>query len=149
MYTPHTVTLYNAPERDETGERRNNITILNGVFLDTSQASDTQKNGMEGAASATLFIPFSIKAFNGRTGKAQKFLNPKEYARAADKSGFWTLRDSGSRSAVDCFFVKGNIVEEKSFQDIKNQHDHVFRVVSVDTLDFGSPNMQHWGVGGK
>lgn len=149
MYTPHTVTLYNAPERDETSGRKHNITILDGVFLELSQASSAQKNGMEGVASAALFIPFSIGAVNGITGQKQKFLSPKEYARITDKSGFWTLRDSGSRSAVDCFFVKGKVVEDTSFQEVKNHHDHVFRVISVDTLDFGSPDMQHWEVGGK
>lgn len=146
---PHTVTVYNAHINQTAMVTDYNITIIEGVFLDISKASNIMRSGMSSADAATLYIPFGAKFVNGVTGKAQQFIGPKEYDRLPDKSGFWTLRDGGTGSASDCFFVKGAVVEKASFQTINNHYDNVYRVSSVDTKDFGSPELQHWEVGGK
>ena len=149
MYTPHVVTVYNASENTATLMSEYNITILRGVFLDISKGANVIKSGLEGADSATLFIPFSIEAVNGVTGVVQKYVKPKEYERLEDKSGYWTIRPGGSGSTADCFFVKGEVIDQAGFQSINSQYDDVFRVSSVDPRDFGSPEMQHWEVGGR
>lgn len=149
MYTPHTVTIYNAHENAQTQKTEYNITVLNGVFLDISKGANVAKTGLENADAAKLFIPFSVKARNGLTGQAQRYAKPKEYERAEDKSGLWTLRTSGSTSPAACFFAKGEIVEKGGYQKINGDYDDVYRVSSVDVRDFGSPDMHHWQVGGK
>lgn len=148
MYTPHAVTLFNVTE-DALGKAVVNATLLVGVFLDIAKGANVQNSGLESADAATLYIPIGIKAINCVTGKVQQFLSPKEYAREQDTSGYWTLRTSGTSSAVDCFFAKGIISEVATFKDINAKYNDVFRVSNVDTKDYGRAGMQHWEVGGK
>lgn len=150
MYTPHTVTVYNAHEDIDTLKNEYNITVLKGVLLDISKAANVIKSGLENADAATLFIPFAVNAVNGVTGDPQTYIEPKEYERLESKAGYWTIRPGGTNSNKDCFFVKGEVVEVgKDFQEINYFHDNVFRVSSVDPRDFGSSDMQHWEVSGR
>lgn len=146
---PHTVTIFNVAENPDTLMVEANITVLDGVFLDISQGANVIKSGLESADAATLYIPFSAKAVNGLTGQEQEFVGPKEYERLDDVSGYWTLRPGGPSSAVDCFFVKGRVIDQAGFGSINNRYDNVYRVHTVDTKDFGSTEMQHWEVGGR
>lgn len=149
MYAPHVVTVYNVSENVDTLATERNITVLNGVFLDLSQAANIQKSGLENADAATLFIPFSVNAVDGRTGAVKKFIEPKKYHDLVDKTGYWTLETGGELSAVTCFFVKGKVVDDLSYSTMRNKYDFVYDVKTVDTRDFGSVHMQHWQVGGK
>lgn len=149
MYAPHTVTVYNAQENVDTLKIEHNITILKGVFLDISKAANVAKSGLVNADAATLFIPMSIKAINGKTGAEQTYLPPKEYMSLGDPSAHWTIRASGVLSNKDCFFVKGEVVDERDFEEINASYDDVYRVSSVDPRDFGSEHMRHWEVSGK
>ena len=137
MYTPHTVTLVNVDDGIA------NAVILKGVFLDLSKRSNVNRSGLSDADRATLFIPFGLHS-------SKDYLPPKEYARQADKSGFWTLRDDGEDSGADCYFIKGAQTEDLApFSTAVEAHDFVFRVSSVDLRDFGMTAMQHWMVGGR
>lgn len=149
MYTPHTVTVYNGIPDTETLGTKYNITVLQGVFLDLSKGSNVIKSGLETADAATLFIPFGIDALDGRTGARQRYVGPKEYERLEDHTGVWTIRASGSSGLISCFFVKGTVVSDGDFQEINEEYNEVFRVSSVDIRDFGSPDIQHWEVGGR
>lgn len=150
MYTPHTVTVYNAVENVDTLKTEMVITVLEGVFLDISEGANIMRSGLTSADAAKLYIPFSTKAVNGVTEEVQRYLPPKEYERTEDKTPFWTIRTNGTASAKDCFFVKGAVVEpDADFQTINGRYDHVYRVSTVDIRDFGSPEMQHWEVGGR
>lgn len=146
---PHTVTVYNMLEDITTGMPQYNITILRGVFLDISKASNVMKSGLANADSAMLYIPMSIKAVNAKTGEEQKFVGQKEYEQLEDTAGFWTLRTGGKSSVTDCFFVKGEVTEDAGYQYISTRYDDVYDVTSVDTRDFGSKSMWHWQVGGR
>ena len=86
---------------------------------------------------------------SAKTGEEQKFVSPKEYEQLENVSGYWTLRTGGKSSVTDCFFVKGEVVEEASYSDISRRYDDVYDVTSVDTKDFGSKSMWHWEVGGS
>lgn len=145
---PHTVTVYNTLEDINTGINTYNITILRGVFLDISKGSNVMKSGIVNADAATLYIPMSIKAVNALTGEEQTFIGGKEYERLEDVSKFWTLRTSGGSSTQDCFFVKGEVVEQSGYESMRKQYDFVYDISSVDTRDFGSKSMWHWEVGG-
>ena len=149
MYTPHVVTFYNATEDPETLEIHYNITVLDGVFLDRSQASNIEKTGLRDADSATLFIPFTVNAVDGTTGAKKEYIGPKAYRSLEDQSGYWTLEPGGKSSNADCFFVKGRVVEQESYRSLREKHDDVYTVTTVDTRDFGSVDMQHWQVGGR
>ena len=149
MYAPHVVTVYNISENPDTLETERNITILDGVFLDISKAENVQKSGLANADSAMLYIPFDVHAHDPFTGKNKAYIEPKRYEELADKTGYWTLRTSSDASAASCFFVKGFVVENVPYGTIRNKHDFVYDVSSVDTRDFGSQSMQHWQVGGR
>lgn len=146
---PHTITLYIITEDQVTFERVTNITVLEGVLLDAAKAANVRSSGMENADAVTVYIPFSVKAYDGQTAEIKRYVSPKEYHVAADKSGLWTL-DSAPPTDVSTFIVKGEVVEpEKDFQWINRTHDDVYRISSVDEKDFGSDEMKHWEVGGR
>lgn len=146
MYTPHTVTLYNVtketnPQTFE-DEITNNITILSGVFLDASKATNVRQSGLEGADAVNLYIPFSVDATDGITGRKKDYCPPMEFWATEDKAGLWTLTTDRNT-----FVVKGEVVEDESEEYINMAHDGVYTVTKVDEKDFGSPHMQHWEVG--
>ena len=141
MYAPHTVTVYSPVEDPVTFEVTNYITILRGVFMDASKASNVRTSGLEGADSVNLFVPFSVKVADGVSLLDKVYVDPKEFESATDKSGLWTLR-------IGDFFAKGEVVEDKDFQYINANYDDVYRITKVDKKDFGSEPMRHWEVGG-
>lgn len=144
MYAPHTVTLYYITEDQVTFEHKNEITILRGVLFDAEKAANVRATGLEGADAVNLYIPFDVEAIDGISLLPKKFISAKRYEYTADKSELWTL-DVGS----NCFFVKGEVIEPaQTFQYINANYDDVYKVTKVDEKDFGSPNMQHWEVGG-
>lgn len=176
MYTPHVVTLINVTEnKDET--LFYNVTYLDKVFLDLSKRTNVNKSGLADADSATLFIPFSTVGKDA-TGREKQYVSPKVYDALFDKRGYWTLKDGGDSSAVECFFIKGHITgdvyhgtladiavvdidivddaetahavyEGASYEETTRELDYVYAVTSVDLRDFGSQSMQHFQVGGK
>lgn len=136
MYAPHTITVYSSIEDQVSFEVTRHITVLRGVFMDSAKASNVRTSGLEGADSVNLFVPFNVSASNGK-----RYVDPKEFERAANKEEIWTLR-------VGDFFVKGEVVEDKDFQYINLNYDDVYRITKVDKKDFGSEAMRHWEVGG-
>lgn len=137
MYTPHTITMVIV-----VGDGYNSV-VLDGVFLDLSKRSNVNKSGLSDADAATLFIPFTIAA-------DKTYLPPKEYKALTERSGYWTIFDDGDNSGADCYFIKGaQSTDIYPFSRARNTYDYVYKVTSVDLRDFGSPNMQHWMVGGR
>lgn len=142
MYAPHTVTLYLAIEDEVDFTTSHFITVLEGVLLDASKAANIRATGLTGADAANLYIPFSVRAIDGESGAEKTYADPKEFSKAEDKSLLWTLDER-------CFFVKGTVIDlEANFQNINREYDDVYRVTKVDKKDFGSPDMQHFEVGG-
>ena len=145
---PHVVTLYNTksielPEDKFEPTLVNHITVLRGVLLDASKGVNVNKSGLEGADAVTLYIPVNVDAVDGLTGRKKRYVGPREFWNADDKTGLWTL--SVSR---DCFFVKGEAVHpDWTVQTIKAAYDNVYDVSKVDFKDFGG-DMSHFQVGG-
>lgn len=145
MHTPHSVTVYNAC-RDGTVW----IAFLEGVFLDTSRGCGVMKNGAACDDRAALFIPLDCRAVDPQSGRTLRFCEAGEFDRLENREGLWTVGPRDSRSCVDCFFVRGRVVEpEMSIAEIKDRYEDVFRVSSAAARDFGSEYMRHWEIGGK
>lgn len=148
MYTPHTVTIYNpVKETDPTTFKDVEnlyVTILRGVMLQASKAVNVRESGLEGADAVDLYIPFSVEAVDGFTGKPKTYAGPQAFYSAEDKTGLWTLSIDGNGGTT--FFVKGEFVSDK--EDIALSQDDCYTVTKVDMKDFGSADMQHWQVGG-
>ncbi len=151
---PHTVTVYNVVIKQDQASLKdvivNHITILHGVLLEIQKAVNVRESGLEGADAATLYIPFSVRAVDGVTGKPKRYVSPMEFWRMDDRSGVWTLSISSRNPAVDgnTFFVKGEAVEPDARpEEIEMKYDHVYDLTKIDPKDFGSPELQHWEVG--
>ena len=143
---PHTVTLYNVQTETDPATLQDvttsYITILRGVFLDATKAVNVRQSGLEGADAVALYIPFSVDAVDGVTGKAKRYVWPLEFWRAEDKRELWTLSTGGNT-----FFVKGEAVEPDAGREaIELAHDGVYTVTRVACRDFGG--LRHWEVGG-
>ncbi len=157
---PHTVTLYNVEVETDPGTIKstviNHITILRGVFLEASKAVNVRESGLESADAVNLYIPFGVEAVDGSTGKAKKYLPPVEFWRRKDRSGYWTLAVTAKSPGLDgyTFFVKGEALPPEGMEAdkvadyVEMAFDHVYNITKVDEKDFGSPDMQHWEVGG-
>ncbi len=143
---PHTVTLYNAVHETDPAtardRRTNYITILRGVLLDEAGWVGVSRDGREETGAATLYIPFGVEAADGVTGAAKTYAPPREFLRAEDKSGLWTLSISGGET----FFVPGEAVEpDLSFEELAGKYDGVCAVTRADEKNFGG--LAHWEVG--
>lgn len=145
MILPHTVTVYNiGPEDPQTYEREVNITIIDGVFLDSQRRNSKGQTGAVNADTVTLHIPLPANAKDAFTGENKAFITPKAYRASGDKAGLWTLEPK------DCFFVKGVCVDESgNFQNINKNFEEVYCIVAIDIKDFGSADMQHIEVTGR
>lgn len=146
---PHTVTLYNSAEETDpsTLEEKNvlHVTILRGVLMEASKASNVRSSGLEGADAVNLYIPFSVMAEDAETGIIKRFVGPQEFWKANDKSKLWTLSVNGDGGTT--FFIKGEFVTDD--ETVALAHDDCYNVTKVDAKDFGSSDMLHWEVGGK
>lgn len=149
MYAPHTVTVYNSVKETDltTFEEvtRLYVTVLRGVMLQASKGVNVRESGLEGADAVNLYIPFSVEAVDGTTGKPKTYTGPQAFYNAADKSGLWTLSVNGDGGTT--FFVKGEFVTDN--ETVALSHDDCYNVTKVDEKDFGSVDMRHWEVGGK
>lgn len=142
MMFPHTVTVYTIIEDPETADVYSNITVVKGVLFDGSKAANVRSSGMDGADAVNLYIPFDAVSADGVTGTEKAYIQPRAFAAALDKSGYWTM-DPGNT-----FFVKGEVVNpDLTFQEINRRYDNVHLITKVDTKDFGG--LRHFEVGGR
>lgn len=148
MYAPHTVTIYNIVQEIDPATldevEKVYITILRGVMLQASKGANVRESGLEGADAANLYIPFAVEAVDGKTGAAKTYAKPQEFAKAADRSGLWTLSYNGNGG--DTMFVKGEFISDNI--TVVQYHDDCYNVTKVDAMDYGSADMQHFSVGG-
>ncbi len=143
---PHVVTVFNVWEDDDLGKHYN-ITILRGVLLDISKGANIAKTGLSDADAATLYIPFIVTA-ESTTGDVKRYKEPKAFYAADNPGEFWTLDSGGESSSTSTYFAKGEISEQMSLKELRQAHEYVYDVSTVDIRDFGG-DMAHWQVGGK
>lgn len=149
MYAPHTVTIYNiVQEIDPTTldeVEKVYTTILRGVMLQASKGVNVRESGLEGADAVNLYIPFTVEAVDGITGKPKTYIGPQSFFKATDKSNLWTLSYKGNGG--ETVFVKGEFISDN--MTVVQYHDDCYKVTKVDAMDYGSADMRHWEVGGK
>lgn len=128
MYTNADCTVFNRLYDPATRQDTWKATQLQGVFWENRKAANVIKSGMKEADSVLIFIPFSMTGYQP----------PKEFKR--DPVG-WTLRPED-------WIVKGHVEYEGPITGLADRFDNVVAITSVDTMDYGSPDMQHWEVSG-
>lgn len=145
---PHTITIYNVVQETDPATldevEKVYTTILRGVMLQASKAVNVRESGLESADAVNLYIPFAVEAVDGVTGKTKTYIGPQSFFKATDKSGLWTLSYKGN-GGMTCF-VKGEFVSDD--MTVVLSHGDCYNVTKVDAMNYGSPDMQHWEVGG-
>lgn len=138
-------TLFNQYKNLETNAVEFRRTLLSGerrpgkpaVHWENNKATNVIASGLTTADAVNVMIWFSVDA-EGKT-----YLPPKAYAALPPEAldQHWTL-------APQDRLVKGD-VPDAPINDIVALYDDVTTITSVDTMDYGSPAMQHWEVSGK
>ena len=127
------ITIYNRyfVSRVETYQR----TVIRDVVWQATKAVSGRSTGVLASNVATVFIPMA---------RGADYLKPKAWQAA--RSGKWTLQEGD-------FIVRGeatdNITTEYTITSLRAEYEDVVTITSVDAMDQGSPNVQHWQVGCK
>jgi hypothetical protein len=105
------------------------------VVWQATKAVSGSKSGLLASNIATIFIPFGVAA---------EYLQPKAWQ--ASKTNHWTLQEGD-------IIVRNIVTDEISsgftITDLRAKYDDVVMITSVDAMDQGSPNVQHFEVGCK
>ena len=144
MKTNSSATLYNKYTDPTTRTERWQRTVLPAVMWENRKAANVLRTGGQIAADqARIFIPSASGA---------NYLDPIAWQALSTKTGKWTLQ-SGD------VIVKGTVTDELhpavvsppsaafTVSDLKAAHPDVLIISSIDTMDMGSANMNHWQVG--
>ena len=127
------ITIYNRyfVNRVETYQR----TVIRDVVWQATKAVSGRSTGVLASNVATVFIPMA---------RGADYLKPKAWQAA--RSGKWTLEEGD-------VIVRGeatdNITTEYTITSLRAEYEDVVTITSVDAMDQGSPNVQHWQVGCK
>ena len=131
------ITIYNKYIDPTTRLEKYQRTEVKFVVWQATKARAGSSNGLLASNVATVFIPFAL---------GTQYVWPKAWLALTTKTGKWTLQEGD-------VIVKGIVTDEigTSFTmtALKAKYDYVVTVSSVDAMDQGSPNMQHWQVGAK
>jgi len=129
------ITIYNRyfVSRVETYQR----TVIKNIVWEATKAVSGRSTGVLASNVATVFIPMQ---------RGADYLKPKAWQALVTKTGNWTLQEGD-------VIVRGEVTQEitteYSLSDLRNAYDDVVVISSVDAMDQGSPNVQHWEVGCK
>mgnify|MGYP003532182253 FL=1 len=127
------ITIYNRyfVNRVETYQR----TVIRDVVWQATKAVSGRSTGVLASNVATVFIPMA---------RGADYLKPKAWQAA--RSGKWTLQEGD-------VIVRGeatdNITTEYTITSLRAEYEDVVTITSVDAMDQGSANVQHWQVGCK
>lgn len=125
IYNKYTVALGRA-------EAYQRAEVKNVVWQSTKAVSRMREQ--TAANTALILIPFSV---------GTDYQEPKAWK--VDREG-WTLQEGD-------IIVRGIVTDEigagYTVSDLKADHESVVQIASVDAMDQGSPNIQHWEVTAK
>lgn len=127
------ITIYNRyfDNRAEKYQR----TVIRDVVWQATKAVSGRSTGVLASNVATVFIPMA---------RGTDYLKPKAWQLA--RSGKWTLQEGD-------VIVRGeatdNITTEYTLTSLRAEYEDVVTITSIDAMDQGSANVQHWQVGCK
>lgn len=129
------ITIYNRyfVSRVETYQR----TVIKNVVWEATKAVSGRSTGVLASNVATVFIPMQ---------RGADYLKPKAWQALVTKTGNWTLQEG---DVIVRGEVTDTITTEYKLSDLRAEYDDVVVISSVDAMDQGSPNVQHWEVGCK
>lgn len=137
MITNADITVYNACIDRDDGVSSYNATHIRGVNWQQELKVNVGDKGLNSANIINIFIPFVSDTEN------KTYVKPSEYERQTNKEKYFTFKNGD-------IVVKGVCEDElKNLSSFRQSHDDVVTIISVNTLDNGSSNMQHWEVGAK
>jgi len=129
------ITIYNKYTDASTRAEKYQRTVINDVVWQATKARSGAGSGVLASNVATIFIDFA---------HGTQYALPKAWSLS--KTGKWTLQEGD-------VIVRGAVTDEISdsftMTALRAKYDYVVTVSSVDAMDQGSPNVQHWQVGCK
>ncbi len=143
MYSPHTITIFNAYKVDK--QQNYQPTRIDGVFKQGNRKITVGAQGTVKAGSAKVFIPLSAVAQDERV-----YIPPEDFKRLAeaDRAKHWTLNEKGD------FFIVGSYQQPDDgravrFDDIRDAYSSAHKVLEVNFCDYGTADLRHWEVLGE
>lgn len=131
------ITVYNKYVDPSTRSEVWQRSEVTDVVWQATKAVSGSKSGLLASNVATIFIPFA-------QGSLYKL--PKAWQLLADKSGYWTLQEG---DVITRNIVADEITGAFTITSLRAKYDHVVTITSVDAMNQGSANMQHWEIGAK
>jgi len=137
MITNSDLTIYNKYIDGTTRNEKYQRTTITGVMWQSAKASSAKNGGLLASNTATIFLPFA---------RGTQYKEPQTWLALATKTGYWTLKEGD-------ILVKGIVTDEITSlftaTNLKAKYNNVVIITSVDSMDMGSADMQHWQVGAK
>jgi len=129
------ITIYNRHfvNRIETYQR----VIVRDIVWQATKAVSGRSTGVLGSNVATVLIPMQ---------RGTNYLKPKAWQALIDKSGNWTLQEG---DVIVRGAITQEITTEYKLSNLRSEYDDIVTITSVDAMDEGSLNVQHWEVGCK
>lgn len=141
MITNSDITLYNSYV-DDMEVTRWKKTIIREVNWQGAVNKTIANNTLQSADSINVYIPF-LSDFSGK-----EYRDYKSWLKLSeeDKDKYFTFKETDRivKGICDFEFTGSNTVKM-----LDNNYDNVITIMSIIENDNGSPNMQHWGIGGK
>lgn len=110
-------------------------TVIRNVTWESTKAVTGRSTGTLASNVATIFILFA---------RGANYLKPKAWQAA--RSGKWTLQEG---DVIVRGLATDEITTEYTLKELRVEYEDVVTITSVDAMDQGSANVQHWQVGCK
>lgn len=128
------ITLYNIYRSNDGEITEHNRSIMR-VHMEEYEGDIEKGSTDKSADTISFFVPFAVEKEIGK-----KFVEPEEYLRLTDRSGFFTFRKGD-------IVLKGKVDEDiASEKEFVLAHPDMVRVRGCTSNNFGSPAMRHWEV---
>lgn len=131
------LTIYNKYIDSSTRSEKYQRTVIRSITWESSKAVSAMQAGRLATNSADIYIP---------RARGENHLDPIAWTALVSKVGKWTLAEGD-------FVVKGEVADEITTgfttTNLMKKYDNVLVITSVDLMDRGSANIQHWQVGAK
>ena len=141
MITNSDLTIYNKYLNKETERTEYIRTHIYGVNFQVKTMVAVADKGLNSANIATIFIPMNAYFSN------KKYIKPKAFKNISpsDKGDFFTFEEGDIIVKGICDFE----LSSKNLNELKNNFDDVYSLISIETNENGSEHMHHWKIGAK